>query len=55
MDKYNLNGIIILKLNDEKTENIEDVKRILNRRDYNDPIKMIFADRQGEINTFIFR
>ena len=55
MDKYNLNGIIILKLNDEKTENIEDVKRILNSRDYNDPIKMIFADRQGEINTFIFR
>jgi len=55
MDKYNLNGIIILKLNDEKTENIDDAKRILNQRDYNEPIKMIFADRHGEINTFIFR
>ena len=53
--EYNLNGVIILKLNNQKTENIDDVKRILNRRDYNDPIEMIFADRHGEIKTYIFR
>ncbi len=55
MDEYDLLGAIILKINDIKVENIEDVKSVMKRRDYKDPIKMTFTDRQGEINNYIFR
>ena len=34
---------------------IDDARRIMQVRNSNDPIKMTFADTQGEINTFIFR
>ena len=33
----------------------EDVKKIMNRRDYNEPIKMTFVNERGELNSFIFR
>ena len=52
---YGLEGSIILKLNDEKVNNIEDAKYIMNKRNSNQPIKMTFANKQGEINSFIFR
>lgn len=55
MEDYNLDGIIILKLNDREVENIDDVKYIMDQRDNNDPIKMTFANRSGKISTFIFR
>jgi len=55
MNKYNLVGVVILKLNDQKVRDIDDVKRIVQNRDYRDPLKMTFADQRGEINTFIFR
>ena len=55
MKGYNLEGIIILKLNDHIVKNIEDVKNIMNRSDRNDPIEMTFANRNGKISTFIFR
>jgi S1-C subfamily serine protease len=55
MAQYDLSGIIITKINDENIENIDDVKRIMNRRDYNTPIKMTFVDKQGQLNSFIFR
>ncbi|NND64171.1 MAG: PDZ domain-containing protein [Flavobacteriaceae bacterium] len=55
MQRYNLEGVIITKINDEKVENIDDVKRIVTRRDYDDPIKMTFVNSRGELNSFIFR
>ena len=55
MEDYNLDGIIILKLNDREVKNIGDVKYIMNQRDSNDPIKMTFANRSGKVSTFIFR
>jgi len=55
MKGYNLEGIIILKLNDHIVKNIDDVKNIMNRSDRNDPIEMTFANRNGKISTFIFR
>ena len=55
MEQYNLVGIIILKLNGQKVRDIDDARRIMQVRNSNDPIKMTFADTQGEINTFIFR
>ncbi|MCB0464208.1 MAG: trypsin-like peptidase domain-containing protein [Aequorivita sp.] len=53
--QYNLEGIIITKLNDESVNDINDVKRIMSQRDYKTPIKMTFMDTAGNINSFIFR
>ncbi len=55
MKSYGLENIIILKLNDYSISSIEDVKQIMNERNYNEPVKMTFANRNGEVNTFIFR
>jgi len=55
MKDYNLEGIIILKLNNNIVKNIEDVKNIITRTDRNDPIEITFANRKGKISTFIFR
>jgi Do/DeqQ family serine protease len=55
MKEYNLEDIIIIRLNDKDIDNIEDVKQIMNQRDTNNPIKMTFANNNGDINTFIFR
>ncbi len=51
MKDYNLEGIIILKLNDIIIENINDIKYIINQRDSDNPIKMTFANRSGKIST----
>jgi len=55
MARYDWRESIILKLNDQEVENIKDVKDIMNSRDYNDPIKMTFVNRKGELQSFIFR
>jgi len=55
MKSYGLKNIIILKLNDYSISSIEDVKQIMSQRNYNEPVKMTFANRNGEVNTFIFR
>ncbi len=52
---YGLEGTIILKLNDQRVNNIEDAKYIMNNSNSNNPIKMTFVNKQGEINSFIFR
>lgn len=55
MRNYNLEGIIILKLNDHVINNIDDVKEIINSSNKNDPIEMTFVNPNGKISTFIFR
>ena len=55
MKSYGLENIIILKLNDFSVSSIEDVKQIMNQRNTNEPVKMTFASKGGEVNTFIFR
>lgn len=55
MSRYDLDGAMIIKINDIKVANIDDAKRILRNRDYEDPIKMTFIDRDGKLNSFIFR
>ena len=42
-------------VSDEKIKDIDDVKRIITRTDYNDPVKLTFVNRNGETNSFIFR
>lgn len=53
--QYNLAGVLVTHINDLKVSNIEDVKRIMSQRDFNNPIKMTFVDQEGELNKFIFR
>ncbi len=55
MARYDLQDAIITKINDIKVSNIDDAKRILRNRDYDDPIKMTFVDEDGDLNSFIFR
>ncbi len=55
MKRYNLEGIIITKINDKNVSTIDDVKNIIGARDYRIPLKVTFADDEGNINTFIFR
>lgn len=55
MDRYDWRESIIVKLNDQEVDNIDDVKEIMNTRDYDDPIKMTFVNRKGELQSFIFR
>ncbi len=55
MKRYNLEGIIITEINDKNVNTIDDVKNIINARDYRVPLKVTFADDEGNINTFIFR
>lgn len=55
MQRYNLVGIIITKINDQKVEDTDDVKRIMNQHDVTEPIKITFVDNDGEVNSFIFR
>lgn len=55
MRKYDLEGSIITRLNDRPVKDIEDIKRILARRSYGEAIKLTFVNKQGELNSFIFR
>jgi S1-C subfamily serine protease len=53
--QYNLVGILITKINDEKVSSIADVNAIMSNRSLNSPIKLSFKNQNGELNTFIFR
>ena len=55
MAQYGLEGIVITKINDKDVKDIDDVKRIMNQRNYKAPIKMTFVNQRGELNSFIFR
>ena len=52
---YNLTGIIITKINDENIKDIDDVKRIMDKRIHSTPLKVTFVDQNGETSSFIFR
>ncbi len=55
MAQYDLAGIIITEINNKKIGSIEDVKNVMSQRGARDPLKMTFVDREGEMNSFIFR
>lgn len=53
--QYGLVGVVITSINDQKINTIDDVRTIMERRSYNEPIKITFTTEAGESNTFIFR
>ncbi len=55
MARYNLENIIITKIDDQDVKTIDDAKLIIAERDPRYPLKVTFADLEGAINTFIFR
>ncbi|MGV6829244.1 MAG: S1C family serine protease [Flavobacteriales bacterium] len=55
MKQYDLVGNLILKIDNQKVKNIEDVKQLMENRKSNNPLKLTFLDRNNETNTFIFR
>lgn len=55
MARYNLEGSIITKINDQDVNSIKELKSVIARQDYGDDIKMTFVNTKGELNTFIFK
>lgn len=55
MREYDLEGSIITKLNDFPVKDINDIKRVLARRAYDEAIKLTFVNQQGELNSLTLR
>ena len=52
---WGIAGSMIIKINNQDVDSVEDVKDILKNRRYNAPIKMTFIDKNGELNTYVFK
>ena len=48
-------GIIITKINDQKVNNIDDVKRVINSKNSSEPISLTFVNKEGKEQTYIWR
>ncbi len=48
-------GIIITKINDQKVNNINDVKRVLASKNSSEPISVTFVNKEGYEKTYIWR
>jgi S1-C subfamily serine protease len=48
-------GIIITKINSQKVNSVEDVKRIINSDTSEEPISVTFVNREGKEQTYIWR
>ncbi|MBL4663548.1 MAG: trypsin-like peptidase domain-containing protein [Flavobacteriaceae bacterium] len=55
MKQFGLEGAVITGLNNQPVKNIEDLKRIMSNRNYDDAIKLTFMTQSKELNTFIFK
>lgn len=54
-DMLPLKGAVIVKVNDKNVTNIDDVKQIMKRGEFGDAVKLTFVDRNGQLNSYIFR
>jgi len=48
-------GIIITKINDQKVNNIDDVKKVLNNKNASEPISVTFVNQEGQEKTYIWQ
>jgi Do/DeqQ family serine protease len=55
MEAQNLAGIVITDINQQPVGNVEDVKKIINNSEPENPISVTFAGPGGEKRTFVFR
>lgn len=54
MRRYNIQGLVISEIDDEKVSDIEDVKRIFKNKRPDERVSIVFVDQKGERNRFIF-
>ena len=55
MQQFDLEGSVITNINDEPVRSIDDMKRIMEDREYNEAIKLTYMNQQGQLNSFIFK
>ena len=56
MSRYDLEGKIIVAINDTEVNTIEDVKHVMNTPSaYDDPIALVMLNKNGEKEQFVFR
>ncbi len=54
LQRYNLSGIVITAIDDQKVNSVEEVKRIIAKKDPREPISINFASKNGESKQIIF-
>ena len=54
MRRYGLEGRVISEIDDQKVTDIDDVKRIFNEKNPNEPVSIVYVDRNGERSRLIF-
>ncbi|RDK86840.1 trypsin-like peptidase domain-containing protein [Marinirhabdus gelatinilytica] len=54
-DMLPLKGAVIVRVNDKNVTNIDDVREIMKSNGFGDPVKLTFVDRNGQLNSYIFR
>ena len=56
MSRYNLEGKVLIAINDEKVNTVDDVKRIMNGNiQYDTTITLVMLDENGEKERLVFR
>ncbi|MFC4634380.1 S1C family serine protease [Dokdonia ponticola] len=54
MRRYNLEGLVISEIDDQEVNDVEDVKRIFNNKNANEPVSIVLINGDGERNRYIF-
>ena len=55
LKRYDLSGIVITAIDDQKVNSVDDVKRIVSSKASNEPISISFASKGGEKKQIIFQ
>mgnify|MGYP005813075845 FL=1 len=55
LKRYGLNGILITEIDEEAVESVDDVKRIMNAKNPNEPVSISFVGKDGEKKQIIFQ
>lgn len=53
--RYDIEGDIITLIDDIPIKNIDDAKRVMSTRKYEDNLKVTFVNKEGETHSYIFR
>ncbi len=53
--RYKIEGDIIISIDDIPIKNIDDAKRVMSTRRYEDNLKITFFNKKGETHSYIFR
>ncbi|MFC4691568.1 trypsin-like peptidase domain-containing protein [Dokdonia genika] len=54
MKRYRIEGLVISEIDDVMVNSIDDVKEIFKNKSPNEPVSIVFNDKKGERNRFIF-